>query len=207
MALDGFFTATITIAVAAIVFLYVVIWKKSTDRIKELEGVEGQEGTIWLGDIWTTDIKGDVEEFYYYLQSSINELTSPDKFLELFTNTGETPTLRKKIRALTKSYKRYSDCRALFASSRNGHETTKNWILKTIFALFAIAMWGAVGFLIENTFLSQFTQIFWTILVILIVLLIGFAYNLANWYAKCNRIDSAIKSERSKHSDILGKVL
>ena len=161
LAIDGFYTATITIAGAAIVFLYAVIWRRSTDRIKDLEESEGQEGTIWLGDIWTTDIKGDVEEFYYYLQSSIDELESTDKFLELFTHTGKTPTLRNKLQDLTKSYKGYSECRALFANSRNGHETIKNWTLKTVFALFAIAMWGAVGFLVENTFLSQYAQVFW----------------------------------------------
>jgi hypothetical protein len=207
LAIDGFFTAVGGIAGVAIVFLYAVIWRKSTERIKELEGTEGQEGMIWLGDIWNTDIKEGAEEFYSYVTSGIANLESPDRFLEFFSNQQVMPTLRKKMHALATSYNEYSRCKALFSNSKTGHESIKNWTLKTIFVLFGVASWAGVGFLTESTFLISYTQVFWVSFGLLTILLIACVYNLSKYYKKSDEIDSAISREKSKHSDVLGKVL
>lgn len=206
MAIDGFFTAIGSIAGVAIVFLYAVIWRRSTDRIKELDGSEGEEGTIWLGDLWNTDVKEGAEEFYSYVNLSIANLESPDRFLELFTNKGKIPELRKKIHSLASSYNGYFSCKALFSQSRNGHESLKNWTLKAICVLFGLASWAGVGFLVENTFLNSYSQIFWMSFAILLFLLVACVYDLARCYRKCYDTDSEIRQEKAKHSDALGKV-
>ena len=63
MAIDGFFTAIGSIAGSSHSIFVRCNWRRSTDRIKELDGSEGEEGTIWLGDLWNTDVKEGAEVF------------------------------------------------------------------------------------------------------------------------------------------------
>ena len=207
MALEGFYTAIITIAIAVIASLYETIWKKSTNRIKDLDGSEGHEGTLLLGDIWMTDIKREVEEFHSFIQENIAKSESTDKFVELFTDKEKISSLKKKLDGLTLLHKSYSECKNLFAKSRNEHEILKNWVLKMIIMCFAFSIWGAAGFLVENTFLISFYQIFWGIFIFLVILIISFSYYLVNCYQECEKIDSDIRREKTKHSDALGKVI
>jgi hypothetical protein len=207
--LEGFYGAISLIAGSAIVFLYTAIWKKAEDRIKDLNGKEGQEAKIWLGDIWTTDIKQGVQDFYSYIQTSLAELESSEefKFEELFAHTGKTPVLRKKLQDLASLFRGYLDSRNLLRKSRQGHENMKKWILRTILSLFSIAVWGALGFLVDNTFLSDYTVIFWLSLVPLLLFLSAFSFKLAKTYSNCCRIDTRITNEKSKHPEALEVVL
>ena len=207
MPLEGFYTAVGVISGVAIAFLYQVIWKKAVDRIKDLNEGEGKAAKIWLGDSWTTDIKQGVQEFYSYVNTSLVELESGNegaKFGELFMHTGKSPVLKNKLNELTDMYHKFSENSKLITKSRESHEDSKKWTLRTILSLFLIAVWAAFGFLIENTFLSDYGVYYWLSLVPFLLILGIFAIKLSRNYDKCCRVDKSINIEKSKHPDALG---
>lgn len=209
LAVESFYGAISVIAGLVVPFLYTVIWRKAVDRIKELDGVEGQQATIWLGDIWTTDIKQGVQELFSFISSNIVEEleNDDDKFEVLFTHTGKAPVLKKKLQDLTTLYQGYSDNRDLLGKSRQRHETIKTWTLRTIVSLISISVWGAIGLLVTSTFLIDYSLIYWLSIIPLLIILAVFAFKLSISYTECCKIDSRITAEKSKHSDALGVVL
>jgi hypothetical protein len=203
LALDGFHTATITIIGIAIVFLYMVLWRKAEDRIKDLNSVEGQQGLIWLGDIWMTNIKQGVQDFYAYVNTNIAEMESEDKLEELFSHTSKKPVLEKKLQDLTDSYQKFLESASLLGKSRESHELIKTWTLRTILSLFLIGVWGSVGFLIDVSSNSYWIY-YWIGIIPLLLLLSSFSIMVAKSYENCCSIDSRITAEKSKHADALG---
>lgn len=204
MALEGFYTAIAVVSLAINVFLYTVIWRKADDRIKALDGPEGQQASIWIGDIWTTDVKQGVQDFFSYVSTSIADLESEDKIGELFLDTDKRPVIRKKMDDLMGVYSGYTSVRNLLGQSRKNHETIKTWLLRTIISLFSIAAWAAVGFVVDSTFLNDYSTIYWVVLLPLLIVLAVFSLKVANLYTKCCNTDNQITKEKSKHSDVLG---
>ena len=204
MGLEAFYGAIAVIAIGAIAFLYQVIWRKAEDRIKDLNGTEGQQGTIWLGDIWMTDIKQGVQEFFSYVDNNISKLESEDKFEELFAHTGKKPELRKKLTELTATYQKFLDCSSILSKLRKSLERSKIWTLRTIVMLLLLASLGPLGLLFENTFLSSYTFIYWLSFGLELVFLLIFSAMLAKSYSNCCNIDNKLTDEKSKHSDALG---
>lgn len=208
--LEGFYTAVGVIAGVAIAFLYQVIWKKAVDRIKDLSEREGKDAKIWLGDTWTKDIKQSVQEFYSYVNVSLGELESGNeelKFGELFSHTEKTPVLKKKLNVLTELYNGFSESGKLISKSRENHENIKKWTLRTIFSLFVIAVWGALGFLVDNSVASEYKIVYWVSIIPLLICLGLFSAKLAKVYTNCCNVDAKINAEKSKHPDALEVVV
>jgi hypothetical protein len=207
LGLEGFYGAIAVIVIGVIAFLYQVIWRKAEDRIKDLNGAEGQQGTIWLGDIWMTDIKQGVQDFYMYVDTNIAKLESEDKFVELFAHTGKKPELRKKLQELSASYQKFVDCSSLLSKLRKSHETTKIWTLRTIVMLIILAALGPLGLLVDNTFLASYNYIYWICFGLILFFILIFSAKLAKCYTRCCTIDNDLTDEKSKHSDALGVIL
>lgn len=180
------------------------MWRKAEDRIKDLNCSEGQQGILWLGDIWMTNVKQGVQDFYSYVSESITGIESEDKFEELFSDTAKKTVLNNRLLDLTGSFKKYSESEGLLSKSRKAHESIKTWTLRTILSLFLIAVWGAIGFLFENVFSSNYTIVYWIGFAPFLVLLLTLGVKLARTYEICCKIDSQIMDEKSKHADALG---
>lgn len=178
------------------------MWRKAEDRIKDLNGSEGQQGILCLGDIWLTNVKQGVQDFYSYVSEIMVRLESEDKFEELFSDTTKKAVLNNKLSDLTNSYKKYSESEGLLGKSRKAHESIKTWTLRTILSLFLIAVWGAVGFL--SIFSGNYSIIYWIGFAALLTFLLLFGIKLAKCYDISSKIDSQITDEKSKHADALG---
>lgn len=178
------------------------MWRKAEDRIKDLNGSEGQQGILWLGDIWLTNVKQGAQDFYSYVSESMNSLESEDKFEELFSDTTKKAVLNNKLSDLTNSYRKYSESDGLLGKSRKAHESIKTWTLRTILSLFLVAVWGALGFL--NMFSNNYIIIYWIGFAAFLILLLLFGAKLAGCYGISGKIDSQITDEKSKHADALG---
>lgn len=202
-----FYTEVVIIAIGAAAALG-ALWKNSNDIIDKLEGIESEEGFLIAAHIWATNIKASVEEFFAYVQKSISESESTDRYAELFGEKDKIDVLQEKIDRLDKSYKAYIDFRNLVPSLVHETEEAKKWIVRTFCLSFGFAIWGAVGFLIESQGQPTLflTYGYWAALLLLTFVSVWSLAGITKHMRKCGLIKSAIRREKSKYASVVGKV-
>lgn len=207
MAIGDFYTAVILIALGAAATLYAMA-KRCTDTIENLENSKSHEWYLIQNNIWTTDIKVEVEELHSFIEKNISESESEDKFIELFSDKEKTSSLRNRLNRLNESYNDYLSLRSLFPNLINEHEASKKWLIRTIVICFAFTIWGATGFFIETKmdFLTTYEKIFWFFFCLLVTLSIISLFKIVYHNRKCESITSTHRKEKSKYGDIIEKV-
>jgi len=208
VALGDFYTQVVLIAVAAAGILYAMV-KRCAENIDKLENSLSQEGYIIQSHIWATNIKDAAEDLNSFIQKSISESESQDKYTELFSSKERINALKVRLDRLHSSYGAYLDFNNLFPDLIDEHEKSKKWLTRTIVICFAFAGWGATGFLMGHTLdLPQISEnVFWLAFCVLMVFLLTSIYRILDHSQKCESIKRKIRNEKSKYGDILEKVV
>lgn len=207
MAIGDFYTQVVIIAIGATVILYAMA-RKCADSIEKEEDSLSKEGYIIQSHIWTTEMNDAVKDFVSFIQKNISESESEDKYIELFSSPEKIGSLKNRLDRLNKSYNTYLEFTDLFPNLVQAYEESKKWLIRTIVICFALASWGAVGFLIESqvTFPVAYEGIFWFSFWLLIVLSATFVCIVIYYNRKHGSIKATIRKEKSRYRDIIEKV-
>lgn len=207
MAITDFYTqAIIIISIAAVAL--VAFWKSCDDQVDKLEDPDFEDRNLQNASrIWSTNLKTSVKDFFSFVQKNIAESESDDKYSELFTDDEKSTLLIERLDRLDKSYKSFLDFRNLLPNRIHEIEETKKWVIRTFLMCFGIAIWGAIGLLVDlNSALDVYKALFWAFLVFEIVVIVIFITIAAKHYQRSDHIKLIMRQERAKYSRVSIKV-